>query len=61
MTDVTRIINAIEDGEAGAAEELLPLVYDELRVLFGKRARLGPGGVHQGRVLKTRTSIGSTI
>src|SRR4030095_15147773 len=31
MSDVTRILDAIERGEADAAEELLPLVYDELR------------------------------
>ncbi len=39
MTDVTRIINAIEDGDEGAAEELLPLVYEELRVLAAQKMR----------------------
>jgi hypothetical protein len=33
MTDVTRILNAIERGDAGATDELLPLVYEELRLL----------------------------
>jgi len=33
MKDVTRILNAIRDGDAKAGEELLPLVYDELRRL----------------------------
>ena len=33
MTDVTRILNAIEQGNAKAADELLPLVYEELRRL----------------------------
>jgi RNA polymerase sigma factor (TIGR02999 family) len=33
MTDVTRILSAIEQGEPHAAEQLLPLVYDELRKL----------------------------
>ena len=33
MNDVTRILSAIENGECRAAEELLPLVYDELRNL----------------------------
>ncbi len=31
MTDVTRILNAIEAGDANAADRLLPLVYDQLR------------------------------
>ena len=33
MADVTQILHAIEHGDATAAEELLPLVYDELRRL----------------------------
>jgi hypothetical protein len=33
MTDVTRILSAIEQGSPYAAERLLPLVYDELRKL----------------------------
>jgi hypothetical protein len=33
MNDVTRILSAIEEGDAQAAEQLLPLVYDELRKL----------------------------
>jgi RNA polymerase sigma factor (TIGR02999 family) len=33
MSDVTRILAAIEQGDPHAAEELLPLVYDELRKL----------------------------
>jgi RNA polymerase sigma factor (TIGR02999 family) len=33
MSDVTRILSAIEDGDPHAAERLLPLVYDELRKL----------------------------
>jgi hypothetical protein len=31
MGDVTRILSAIEQGDPSAAEQLLPLVYDELR------------------------------
>ena len=31
MTDVTRILSQIEDGDPNAAHQLLPLVYDELR------------------------------
>ena len=33
MNDVTRILSAIEQGDPHAAEQLLPLVYDELRKL----------------------------
>jgi RNA polymerase sigma factor (TIGR02999 family) len=33
MTDVTHILSAIEQGDPHAAEQLLPLVYDELRKL----------------------------
>jgi RNA polymerase sigma factor (TIGR02999 family) len=37
MTDVTRILNAIERGDAKAADELLPLVYEELRLLAAQK------------------------
>ena len=37
MSDVTRILSAIEQGDAGAASQLLPLVYDELRKLAAQR------------------------
>src|SRR5690349_16185413 len=33
MSDVTRILSAIEQGDPSAAGQLLPLVYDELRLL----------------------------
>ncbi len=33
MSDVTRILSQIESGDPQAAEQLLPLVYDELRKL----------------------------
>ena len=33
MNDVTRILNAMEQGDAKAGEELFPLVYEELRKL----------------------------
>ena len=33
VSDVTRILNRVQQGDAKAAEELLPLVYDELRKL----------------------------
>src|SRR5262245_15923880 len=37
MSDVTRILSAIEQGDPHAAEQLLPLVYDELRKLAAHR------------------------
>src|SRR5262249_14018898 len=37
MTDVTRILSAIDQGDARAAEQLLPLVYEELRKLAAQR------------------------
>jgi len=37
MTDVTRILNAIEQGDEKATDELLPLVYEELRVLAAQK------------------------
>jgi RNA polymerase sigma factor (TIGR02999 family) len=44
MSDVTRILNAIDQGDSEAAEQLLPLVYDELRRLAAQRmAQERPG------------------
>ena len=44
MNDVTQILSAIEQGDLGAAEKLLPLVYNELRTLASLRlAREAPG------------------
>jgi RNA polymerase sigma factor (TIGR02999 family) len=44
MSEVTRILSAIEDGDQHAANDLLPLVYDELRRLAARRlAREKPG------------------
>ena len=37
MTDITRILSAIDQGDPQAAAELLPLVYDELRKLAAQR------------------------
>ena len=44
MSDITRILSAIEQGDPHAAEQLLPLVYDELRQLAARRlAQERPG------------------
>src|SRR5262245_28523284 len=52
MNDVTRILCAIEQGEPAAAEQLLPLVYDELRKLAAARmAREKPGQTIQATAL----------
>ncbi len=52
MTDVTRILNAIEQGDAKAADELLPLVYEELRLLAAQRmAQEKPGQTLQATAL----------
>jgi len=44
MTDVTRILNAIEQGDAKAADKLLPLVYEELRLLAAQKMSHEPPG-----------------
>src|SRR3954462_5155352 len=44
MSDVTRILSAIQAGEPQAANELLPLVYDELRRLAAARMAAEPAG-----------------
>ena len=52
MNDVTRILSAIERGEPQASEQLLPLVYDELRDLAARRlAREKPGQTLQATAL----------
>ena len=44
MTEVTRMLSAIEQGDPSAAEQLLPLVYDELRKLAARKlAQEAPG------------------
>src|SRR5262249_40732662 len=44
MSEVTRILSAIEQGDPSAAEQLLPLVYDELRQLAAQKlAQEKPG------------------
>jgi RNA polymerase sigma factor (TIGR02999 family) len=52
MNDVTRILSAIEQGDAQAAEGLLPLVYNELRRLAAQKlAREKPGQTLQATAL----------
>jgi len=52
MSDVTRMLEAMQRGESGAAEELLPLVYDELRRLAAhKMAQESAGHTLQATAL----------
>jgi RNA polymerase sigma factor (TIGR02999 family) len=52
MSEVTRILSAIEQGDSQAAEQLLPLVYDELRKLAAHRlAEEKPGQTLQATAL----------
>src|SRR6202158_1730864 len=52
MSEVTRILSAIEQGDPHAAEQLLPLVYDELRKLAAqKMAQEAPGQTFQATAL----------
>ena len=52
MSDVTRILSQIESGDLSAAEQLLPLVYEELRKLASaKLAQEKPGQTLQATAL----------
>ena len=52
MTDVTRILNAIEQGDTRAVDKLLPAVYDELRRLAARKlSREKPGQTLQATAL----------
>ena len=44
MKDVTQLLKAIEDGDGQASEQLLPMVYDELRRLAAQRLANEPPG-----------------
>jgi RNA polymerase sigma factor (TIGR02999 family) len=52
MSEVTRILSALEQGDPHAAEQLLPLVYDELRKLAAEKlSRETPGQTLQATAL----------
>src|SRR5437588_336550 len=52
MSDVTRILSAIEQGDPHASEQLLPLVYNELRELAAQKlAQEKPGQTLQATAL----------
>jgi len=54
MSDVTRILNAIEQGDARAADELLPIVYQELRCLAAQKLSQEPPGQGEGAKFSER-------
>ena len=49
MSEVTRILSAIDQGDPHAADQLLPLVYDELRNLAAQRMAQEKPGRRQAR------------
>ncbi len=52
MSDVTRILNAIEQGDSRAADQLLPVVYEELRILAAQKlSQESPGQTLQATAL----------
>ena len=52
MTDVTRILKAIEGGGTKAVDESLPLIYEKLRhIAAQKMAQEKPGQTHQATAL----------
>ena len=67
MSDVTRILTAIEQGDAKATEKLLPLVYEELRLLAAQKLSHEPPGqtlqatalVHEAYIRLTGNNIQS--
>jgi ribosomal protein S20 len=60
MTEITGILSAIEQGDAHAAQQLLPLVYEELRKLAAQKlAHEKPGQAlrHFVRVDQTKVRL----
>ncbi|MFV2069106.1 MAG: ECF-type sigma factor [Pirellulales bacterium] len=58
MTEVTRILNAVDQGDPGSADDLLPLIYAELRRLAAERlAHEKPGQTLQATALVHETYI----
>ena len=52
MTEITRVLNAIQQGDTQAADDLLPLVYDALRQLAAQKlSQEKPGQTLQATAL----------
>src|SRR5262249_1578072 len=62
MSEVTRILSAIEQGDPSAAGQLLPLVYDELRRLAAQKLACERPGRRRGlpnpRLRRPQTGVG---
>ena len=59
ISEVTRILSAIEQGDPKAAEQLLPLVYEELRRLAARKlAHEKPGQTLQATALVHEAYLG---
>ena len=56
MSDVTQILSQIERGDASAADQLLPLVYHELRRLATQKMALEKQGQRQINLQDVRTA-----
>jgi hypothetical protein len=62
MSDVTQILSQVESGDAGAAEQLLPLVYEELRKLAAaKLVQERPGQTLQATSPVPRSCCDTTL
>jgi hypothetical protein len=67
MSEVTRVLSAIEQGDPQAAEQLLPLVYNELRKLAAQKLAQEKLGqtlqatalVHEARWTRSRPTSSS--
>ena len=58
MSDVRRVLNAIEQGDARAADQMIPLVYDELRLVAAQKlSREKPGQTLQATALVNEAYI----
>ena len=62
MSDVTKILSQINAGDRTAADQLLPLVYDELRKLAAaKMAQEDPGTRCKPRLWSTMRTSGCSV
>ena len=59
MTDITNILSRMDSGDPRAAEQLLPLVYDELgKPAAARMAQEAPGQMQQGKTLVYEADVG---